>query len=156
GRWVALGGWTATEGLGRGRLVDPNDARTIRELTFPASPEVVTRKGYPDSCRELARSPDGRWLVAGSLLGGLHRGGLTPPDAPAVSWKTHSGREWPADLAFGGARPLLLAGMPLGGLRYWDPTDGWAERTLMDDPVGYGRPAVDPVRGRLAVVAGKR
>ncbi|MGL4550483.1 MAG: WD40 repeat domain-containing protein, partial [Gemmataceae bacterium] len=42
-----------------------------------------------DLVRELAFSPDGRWLVAGMRGGRLLRWDLTRPDAAGVSWQGH-------------------------------------------------------------------
>lgn len=160
GKLLALGGWSTQGGLGRVRLVSAQDGSLIRELTFPADLETSQKRGRVDGCRTLAFSPDGRWLVAGSRFGGLHRWDLGCREVMAISWRTLGTNH--ADIAFGVVRPLLFAEAQ-SKLQCWDITDDWKEVAIESaaeiltrirepgetgNPI-LGAPAVDPVRGRL-------
>jgi WD40 repeat protein len=150
GRWLALGGWGPIDGRGRVRLVDPADGRVERELTFAVDTAATAHLGKPDGCRDLVFSPDGRWLVAASRFGGLHRWDLRRTTRRAASWRCHA--EMTPRLAFGVARPVLFAGVN-GELRCWDVADRWRELRRWE---GAGSVSVDPISGRVAVVIGDK
>ncbi len=157
GRRLALGRYWPDGAVGKVRLVDPDTGRVERELTY-AVDVLSALAGKTDGCRELAFSPDGRWLVGSSVRGWLHRWDLTAGAPHAVSWRAHTRGNWSfsAALAFGLARPLLFT-VGQGVMQCWDPADGWREAGRWEPeypsrvrPGHIGRPAVDPASGRVA------
>jgi serine/threonine protein kinase/WD40 repeat protein len=146
GRRLALGGWGSAGGVCRVRLVDPADGRVERELTFAADAAAEARTGKSDGCRDLVFSPDGRWLVAASRFGGLHRWNLRQTAQAAVSWKCPA--EGTPRLAFGTARPVLFAQVN-GEVTYRDAARGWRELGQWKQAVS---PSVDPITGHVSVV----
>jgi serine/threonine protein kinase/WD40 repeat protein len=151
GRWLALGEWAATGVIGRVRLVDANDGHGVRDLTYLPDFMGWARTRLPDGCRDLVFSPDGRWLVAASRFGGLHRWDLNADSPMAVSWNA-DGTNSPT-LAFGTVRPLLFT-RTRTKLQCWDPADGWNELTLANAPTAAGPPIVDPAGGQVMFTAG--
>jgi serine/threonine protein kinase/WD40 repeat protein len=151
GRWLALGEWATSPVIGRVRLVGAHDGHTIRDLTFPSDLMSRVRARLPDGCRGLVFSPDGRWLVAASRFGGLHRWDLHAESQMAVSWNA-DGTSSPT-LAFGTVRPLLF-GRTDTKLQCWDAADDWKELALSDSPAATGQPVIDPAAGQLAFTAG--
>ncbi|HTK77149.1 MAG TPA: serine/threonine-protein kinase, partial [Gemmataceae bacterium] len=150
GRWLALGEWATTPAVGRVRLVDAHDGRTVRDLTFVSDLFGWVRTGTPDGVRNLLFSPDGRWLVAACRFGGLHRWDLRSASPLAQSWQA-AGDATPT-MAFGTTRPLLFA-RTLTRLQCWDTEDDWKELTLPNLPPVTSPPMIDPTAGRVAFTA---
>lgn len=82
--------------IGSVTLVDPDRPEQARKLTF--TPRVTWKKGgglfgsgeaAPDYVSDLAFSPDGRWLVAGTRSGKLLRWDLTVATPVAQEWEAH-------------------------------------------------------------------
>jgi hypothetical protein len=150
GRLLAVSRYWPDGAIGKVRLIDPDDGRIIRELTYAADQAEAATSGKADGGRDLAFSPDGRWLVASSRSGWLHRWDLGTDTPRAVSWQAHHsrGKLYSPDLVFGVVRPLLFSRSP-GAMQCWDPADGWKEVRRWE-PDYVGAPAVDPVSGRVA------
>ncbi|MFO0799400.1 MAG: protein kinase, partial [Gemmataceae bacterium] len=89
GRWVVLAqnlsDTTFTTTPMAVRVVDVQTGAAVRTLTFSARLGEWTNL-RPDQARSVAVSPDGRWVVAGTRTGYLHRWDLADPAAAAVSW----------------------------------------------------------------------
>jgi eukaryotic-like serine/threonine-protein kinase len=65
-------------------LVDSRTGENVVSLTAPGKPAA-----FPDGLRSLAFSPDGRWLVAGTRYGTLHRWDLHASPPALVSWPVY-------------------------------------------------------------------
>lgn len=70
-------------------LYDLPTGTITRKLSFLASIPWQLRQGTRDGIRSLAISPDGRWLVAGTKSGWLHRWDLHQENPTVVSWECH-------------------------------------------------------------------
>jgi WD40 repeat protein len=92
GRWLALGPVRAADHVAYSvSLIDLERKGADRILSVPVEwmNSVVART--PDGVRTLAFSPNGRWLVAGTRHGSLHRWDLTCEPPALVSWPAHKG-----------------------------------------------------------------
>jgi WD40 repeat protein len=79
-------------------LIDVQTQTTAATLTAAADFFGGIRQDKPDGVRSLAFSPDGRWLVAGTRHGALHRWDLNRQPPAHASWPGH--QESVAFLAF--------------------------------------------------------
>jgi WD40 repeat protein len=80
----------------------------------------------------------------------LHRWDLSRGESHAVSWPGNPGAECSGRLAFGTVRPLLFYHCA-EQLTCWDAADDWKRQTFVAEKAG--RPAVNPVNGRVAFCA---
>jgi WD40 repeat protein len=151
GQWLALGEWATSGVIGRVRLVKAHDGHVVRDLIYRSDFMAWVGTRLPDGCRNLVFSPDGRWLVAATRFGGLHRWDLQIQPPLAVSWNA-DGTETP-NLVFGTVRPLLFS-RTAGKLQCWDMANDWKELALSDAPATTGLPVVDSTTGQLAFTGG--
>jgi WD40 repeat protein/tRNA A-37 threonylcarbamoyl transferase component Bud32 len=88
GRWLALGefkSWVGCTVL----LAEARTGQTFHRLAYPPSATFQLTRQVQDGTRHLAFSPDGRWLVAGTRSGMLHRWDLAQARPALTSWQGH-------------------------------------------------------------------
>src|SRR5262249_39188894 len=73
-------------------LTDRQTRETTATLFAPANLRASLGAAKQDGIYSLAYSPDGRWLVAGTRYGHLHRWDLTQDPPKLVSWPGHQAR----------------------------------------------------------------
>jgi serine/threonine protein kinase/WD40 repeat protein len=121
---LALGqakGWLSCEVV----LLDIPGGKVRRRLTFPSVRLWVGRRLVQDGVTALTFSPDGRWLVAGSRGGRLHRWDLGQPHARAVSWAGHGDRA--VHLSFSPEGDALFSAGEDRTVRRWAVSEGWKQ-----------------------------
>jgi WD40 repeat protein len=70
-------------------LIDLAAGKPRRTVTFQPSVILIKKSPVQDGVRALAFSPDGRWLLAGTRAGWIHRWDLARECPQAVTWKAH-------------------------------------------------------------------
>jgi formylglycine-generating enzyme required for sulfatase activity/WD40 repeat protein len=163
GRRLALGqlratGWAMLSVV----LIDPRTGETTATLTTPVNALASLSAGGQDGIYALAFSPDGRWLVAGTRYGALHRWDLTQSPPALASWTGHQ-KEVSA-LCFARSGKALYSGSnreksvlrwpvsawtrPVGNLK---PESRFTAEATIGSPVAHPAPlASSPTEGWLA------
>src|SRR5262249_56844030 len=73
-------------------LVDLERGKPMRRLSLPSRACWYGARRAQDGVTALSFSPDGRWLIAGTPSGSLHRWDLRGESPRPVSWPAATGR----------------------------------------------------------------
>src|SRR5205814_3259874 len=113
-------------------LVDARTGAVAKRLSYAASLTITQ-----DGMTSVAFSPDGRWLVAGTRSGKLHRWDLTKQEPEVLTGAGHKGAV--SRLQFSPDGKSLYSLHSNRMLRRWDTTaDSWSEAasTQLAGPTG--------------------
>jgi serine/threonine protein kinase/WD40 repeat protein len=70
-------------------VLDAASGDVLHRLTLFGFPQWKQGRFAPDGCRQLAFSPDGRWLAAGGRFGHIHVWDLRQTLPKAQTWRAH-------------------------------------------------------------------
>jgi WD40 repeat protein len=127
-------------------LLDRGSGAVVRRLALPTTACWNNGRPAQDGVTALAFSPDGRWLVAGSRSGSLHRWDLSAPGASAASWPAHTARV--NGLLFAPDGAALLSASDDRSVKRWSVAGGWKQAAAL---AAHGRLAIGPEPGSLLV-----
>ncbi len=155
GRWLAIGQAKAQPLTSCFVRLVPRDGRSKPlALSFRPVPLWLKIGLVQDGARGLAFSPDGRWLVAATRSGRLHRWDLTQPSPETVSWPGHTG-----EVVYLGFQPdgagLVTASRIDRMVKRWPCTD-WCLPGCVSQPTEWTAPgplesvALHPLDGSVA------
>jgi serine/threonine protein kinase/WD40 repeat protein len=126
-------------------LLDRQTGQTIRRLSLPSATCWDRGRLVQDGITALGFSPDGRWLLAGTRTGSLHRWDLQDPSHRLNSWPAHAAAV--EDLLFDPASAALFSSGD-GTVKRWSIRDGWKPTGSLK---ASGRLALGPSPGSLLV-----
>lgn len=116
-------------------LIDVATGATVRELSFP--PKIIWKgigNAVQDGVRALAFSPDGRWLIAGTRSGMLHRWDLNQVPPQVTSWPGFDDAVFLADFSRDSQSLYVVSGRTV---KRWRVAD-WEEAGRFEAPAGIG------------------
>jgi WD40 repeat protein len=150
GRWLALGefkaqAWTSCWVL----LIDARTGETVRRLSYPPSLQFQLAQKVQDGWTVLAFSPDGRWLVAGTRSGMLHRWDLTRDASQPQSWQGH--KDAVRQVAFSTDDRALFSLADDAALKRWDAAGEWEQTARLACRTKTRGLAVSPAGDWVAV-----
>ena len=98
-------------------LIDFRTGKTTHRLSLSSARCWNKSRLVQDGITALAFSPDGRWLLAGTRSGQLHRWDLTKADARAKSWAAH--KERVCQVLFGNAADIAFSASSDRTVKRW-------------------------------------
>jgi WD40 repeat protein len=104
-------------------LIDLAQKQVVLKLALLSRPCKDRGISVQDGVRALAFSPDGRWLVAGTRTGWLHRWDLREKVPPKESWSAHTSPV--ADLLFSASGDAVFSLGEDHTLKRWSIRECW-------------------------------
>jgi WD40 repeat protein len=106
-------------------LIDLSHGQIVRRLSLRSGLCWDHGRLVQDGVTALAFSPDGRWLLAGSRTGWIHRWDLNEKTSAAQSWSAHGGTI--VDLLFADSGEALFSTAEDRSVRRWSLRDHWKQ-----------------------------
>lgn len=129
-------------------VIEVASGKTIHDLSFVAAVTEGQAGPVQDGVLKTCFSPDGKWLVASTRSGWLHRWDLADAKPQATSWQGHTKRA--VGVVFHKGGKDLFSCSEDGTLKRWSVARGWTESASATVKYSFTDLAISPDGGLLA------